>query len=216
MSTMIEAFTPELVRRVTGLSLWQLRHWDGLGVVSPSITRGDRPGEPALYSFRDLIALKVAASLRRKLRPTQMRDLIKQLERRGFDDPFVNVMFAETADGGQVVYIDPDHGALQARGREVGTKVETFGLPLRDLRSGLEQRIEAVTAREPGRVARIRGLAGSEPVIAGTRIPVSKVLSLLDAGWDDERILASFPSLTAADLRAAEAFHRGELKERTA
>jgi uncharacterized protein (DUF433 family)/DNA-binding transcriptional MerR regulator len=205
---MVEAFSQDLVTRITGLSRRQLEYWDQTDVIKPSVAESEGRGSPRLYSFRDLIELKVAAGMRRKLRPAQMRELIKQLEARGFDDPFVTVTFVETSDGRQIAYIDPKHGALSAHGREVGTVVETFGLRPKNLRTGLEKKVATVMARRPGRIAKVRGLHGGQPVIQGTRVPVSKIVALTDAGWDDSRILSAFPHLSPADVKAAQDYAR--------
>ena len=42
--------------------------------------------------------------------------------------------------------------------------------------------------------------------VAGTRIPVSVVLDCLAAGMSESEILAEYPSLTAAGIRAAASF----------
>lgn len=47
---------------------------------------------------------------------------------------------------------------------------------------------------------------GGKLCFRGTRIPVAAILEVIDAGWDDARILDEYPSLPAdavADLRAA-------------
>jgi uncharacterized protein (DUF433 family) len=44
-------------------------------------------------------------------------------------------------------------------------------------------------------------LAG-KPVVAGTRIAVELVLGLFAAGWTEADILANYPHLDAADVRA--------------
>jgi uncharacterized protein (DUF433 family) len=212
---MVEAFAQDLVSRITGLSRSQLDYWDRTDVIKPSIADYEGRGSPRLYSFRDLIKLKVAARLRRKLLPGQMRDLIRQLEARGLEEPFVTVQFAETATGRQVVYIDPEHGPLSAHGREIGTVVESFGVPLQELRTDLEQSVAAATERKAGRVAKSRGVHGGNLVIAGTRVPVAKIVALSDAGWDEARILKAFPHLRSEDITAA-LRHRGKPKARTA
>jgi DNA-binding transcriptional MerR regulator len=49
---------------LTGCTQRQLRYWDQVGLVKPSVQgTGGRPGVPRLYSFRDLVALKVVRSL---------------------------------------------------------------------------------------------------------------------------------------------------------
>ena len=60
----MEAFTSHQPSRLTGCTPRQLRYWDQIGLVRPSIQRtGGRSGVPRLYSFRDLIALRVVQSL---------------------------------------------------------------------------------------------------------------------------------------------------------
>ena len=60
----MEAFTSHQASRLTGCTPRQLRYWDQIGLVRPSIQRtGGRSGVPRLYSFRDLIALRVVQSL---------------------------------------------------------------------------------------------------------------------------------------------------------
>jgi len=45
-----------------------------------------------------------------------------------------------------------------------------------------------------------------KPVIKGTRVPVELILRRLGAGDDQDQILADYPHLTEADIRAAQAF----------
>jgi uncharacterized protein (DUF433 family) len=42
-----------------------------------------------------------------------------------------------------------------------------------------------------------------KPVIAGTRIPVSLILNLLAHGYDVERVVQAYPTLTPDDVAAA-------------
>ena len=60
----MEGFTAEQAIRFTGCTAHQLRYWDRISLVKPSVqATGGRPGVRRLYSFRDLIALKVIRSL---------------------------------------------------------------------------------------------------------------------------------------------------------
>jgi DNA-binding transcriptional MerR regulator len=60
----LEAFTAQQASRLTGCTAHQLRYWDRVGLVEPSIqTTGGRPGVRRLYSFRDLVALRVVRGL---------------------------------------------------------------------------------------------------------------------------------------------------------
>lgn len=60
----MEGFTSHQASRLTGCTRRQLRYWDEIGLIRPSVQQtGGRPGVPRLYSFRDLIALRVVRSL---------------------------------------------------------------------------------------------------------------------------------------------------------
>jgi DNA-binding transcriptional MerR regulator len=60
----VEGFTAQQATRLTGCTPHQLRYWDKVALVEPSLQRtGGRPGRRRLYSFRDLIALRVVKSL---------------------------------------------------------------------------------------------------------------------------------------------------------
>ena len=60
----MEGFTAQQASRFTGCTPRQLRYWDQVGLVRPSVQQtGGRPGVPRMYSFRDLVALKVVKSL---------------------------------------------------------------------------------------------------------------------------------------------------------
>jgi DNA-binding transcriptional MerR regulator len=60
----MEGFTAHQACKFTGCTPRQLRYWDQIGLVKPSVQQtGGRPGVPRLYSFRDLVALRVVRSL---------------------------------------------------------------------------------------------------------------------------------------------------------
>lgn len=60
----MEGFGVLQASRLTGCTPHQLRYWDQIGLVRPSIqSTGGRPGVRRLYSFRDLVALKVVKAL---------------------------------------------------------------------------------------------------------------------------------------------------------
>ncbi len=61
---MEQAFTAEQACRLSNCTHHQLRYWDRVDLIRPSIQgTGGRPGVRRLYSFRDLIALRVVRSL---------------------------------------------------------------------------------------------------------------------------------------------------------
>jgi uncharacterized protein (DUF433 family) len=50
------------------------------------------------------------------------------------------------------------------------------------------------------------GVRFGKPCVRGTRISVGDILSYLAAGMSEEDILADFPQLTQADIRASLAY----------
>ncbi|MBU1227377.1 MAG: MerR family transcriptional regulator [Actinobacteria bacterium] len=60
----MDAFTAQQACQLTGCTPHQLRYWDRVDLLRPSIqSTGGRPGKRRLYSFRDLVALRVVKSL---------------------------------------------------------------------------------------------------------------------------------------------------------
>jgi hypothetical protein len=62
---LIETFTEDRASRLTGVSVRQLRYWDRDGFFSPNLGYEDRSVPYSrLYSFRDIVSLKVLNTLR--------------------------------------------------------------------------------------------------------------------------------------------------------
>lgn len=53
------------------------------------------------------------------------------------------------------------------------------------------------------RIARDAEIAGGQPIVAGTRIPVATLVRAHQLGLDFDELLVQYPSLSAADLHAA-------------
>ena len=61
---MDDGFTAQQASQLTGCTQHQLRYWDRVDLFRPTIQgTGGRPGVRRLYSFRDLVALRVVRSL---------------------------------------------------------------------------------------------------------------------------------------------------------
>ena len=59
-----DAFTSKQACYLSGCTSHQLRYWDKVKLVSPSIQSSfGKPGVPKLYSFRDIVSLKVIKTL---------------------------------------------------------------------------------------------------------------------------------------------------------
>lgn len=197
------AFTTKDAQRLSGLSPRRLQYWDETDFIRPSVAARGGRGLPRLYSFRDLVQLRVAAQLRDRLSLQALRRLKEALD---LDAPFAEVRFALLPDD-EVVYLGPK-GHYEAA-RSPGQIVLEFAVPIREIRTSLERdATELRRRRGAGTIERRRGVMGSQPVFAGTRIRPETVMGLLADGWDEQRILDEYPDLRPADLKAARAYAR--------
>ncbi len=110
---MEQAFTADQATRLSGCTHHQLRYWDRVGLVSPSVQgSGGRPGVRRLYSFRDLVALRVVRSLLDNGMSLQrVRRAWDYLRREGgMDDHLAQVKLV--TDGQSIFRISRDEGEL--------------------------------------------------------------------------------------------------------
>jgi DNA-binding transcriptional MerR regulator/predicted RNase H-like HicB family nuclease len=56
-------FSADVARRVVGISYRQLDYWDKTGLLKPAIAQARGKGSRRIYSFEDLVELKVIAGL---------------------------------------------------------------------------------------------------------------------------------------------------------
>ncbi|MFA6133350.1 MAG: MerR family transcriptional regulator [Phycisphaerae bacterium] len=58
-----QAFSSNQAREVTGITSRQLNYWDKTGLVKPSVNSASGRGSQRLYSYKDLLALKIVKTL---------------------------------------------------------------------------------------------------------------------------------------------------------
>ncbi len=201
----IAAFTTEQTHRLTGVSEWQLRSWaaDQFFVPSLAIEEDDFP-HMRFYSFRDLVCLKVINLLRNETRiPLQeLRNVKERLAHLGED------MWARTTLyilGKRVVFDNPDTGEKE----EASSGQGVLQIPLKVVAGNMEEAVRAMRQRRENSVGKIekkRGVAQSQPVIAGTGIPVRSIQSFSKAGYSVQDIMTQYPALKEEDIRAAIAY----------
>ena len=198
--SVISGFTEAQAARLTGVSLRQLRYWADDGFFAGSLTTPELP-HLRLYSFRDLVSLKVLNQLRNKEKiPLQeLRRTKKRLSDLG------EHLWAETTlyvFGKRVVFHNPEAGRLE----EAATGQGVLQIPLKVVTGDIQKAVDAMRKRRPeaiGKIERKRGVVQNQPVIAGTRIPVSSIRAFADAGYSPEAIRKQYPSLTVDDIKAA-------------
>ncbi len=60
-----------------------------------------------------------------------------------------------------------------------------------------------------------RGILSGKPVVKGTRLSVEFLLNLLAAGWTEDQILESYPTLTRDGLNAVFAYAAESVSDET-
>lgn len=195
------AFTEEQVERLTGISVKQLRHWDRSGFFVPSMAYEDRRQAFArLYSFRDIVCLKVLNSLRNdsKVSLQHLREVKSKLSHLGDDAWSKTTLYVLNK---RVIFDNPE----TKRKEEIVSGQGILQIPLKVVAGDMRNAVEAMRKRDTSAVGKIeskRG-TGNRPVIAGTRIPVSSIKAFAEAGYSIEDIMLEYPTLDRADIEAA-------------
>lgn len=184
---------------IAGVSTRQVDYWVTTGLLHPTVEERLTPQRPIrLFDFTDLMALMTAAELRKRGTSLQhIRAIVNHLRQRGYERPLTQIQFAILH--GEVYFQFEDGSWESDRLQKQIVIHEVLDLePLRNriLQSGGRKESSI------GRAERRRGVLGSKPVIAQTRVPVETVRRYLDAGKSMEEILEAFPILRRDDVEA--------------
>lgn len=201
-SQLIAAFTDEQAARLTGISVNQLRYWDRQNFFNPSMVFGERRTPfSRLYSFRDLVSLRVINALRNEAKVSlqQLREVKERLAHLGDHLWAVTTLYVLNRN---VIFHNPE---TQAR-EEVLSGQAILEIPLKVVTGSVENAVRSLRGRDEslvGKVEQHRNIAHNQVVIAGTRIPVKSIKSFHDAGYSVAAIRKEYPTLTEQDILAA-------------
>lgn len=198
----IAAFTEEQVERLAGVSQRQLRYWAADKFFVPGLAF-EEEGMPAIrmYSFRDLVCLKVINALRNdaKIPLGHLREVKDKLAHLGDD------LWAKTTLyvlGKKVVFDNPETGGKE----EIVSRQGVLQIPLLVVSGNMEEAVKMMRRRNTasiGKVEKKRGVSHSQPVISGTRIPVKSIQAFAEAGYSIDAFIEQYPTLTKEDITAA-------------
>lgn len=201
------AYTSALTSALSGATLRQLTYWrrDAPGLaplLEPELATRPR----AIYSYQDLVALRMFVHLRERASLQQVRKAVSYLQRQHPDthmavhrlaaDPTSRTIVWLSADGDYVdVVAKPGQRGFQVVMEELFRSFETAaGRWVPDL-------------AQPSKGVEIDpGVRGGWPVIAGTRIPFNIIASLHADGVSASEIAELYPTVTAQEVRGASAF----------
>lgn len=107
-------FKTDEVARLTGLTPRQLDHWDRTGFIRPSISPARGRGSSRLYSFTDVVQLRVAKELRDAGVTLQsLRGVVERLRRyEGLENPLAETRLI--VRGGDVLVVHGGEGVSSA------------------------------------------------------------------------------------------------------
>lgn len=201
-TSLVMAFTAEQAARLTGISPGQLVAWDAEGFFAPSLGAPQRGVAHArIYTFRDLAALRVINALRNNHRCSMahLRDVKRKLTELGEREWLSTTLYVLNK---RVIFDNPTTGTRE----EIVSGQGVVPIPLASVTGDLRRDVRLLQQRDGadiGKIERRRGIAGSRPVIAGTRIPIEALQSLRNAGRSIEDILDDYPSLARQDVERA-------------
>ena len=202
----VGAFSEEQAERLTGVTRAQLRRWDRTDFFKPAFAGSSTRAFSRIYSFRDIVSLRVLNQLRNIYNVTmpELRKAAAGMTHLG-DDRWATASL--WVHRGKVVYQEP---ATEDR-YEASTAQKMLEIPLQIAISDTKEAVASMNRRDPakiGTVIRTKYVNNMVPVLAGTRVPVSAIKGYVDAGYSTKHILHEFPDLTAADVEAAIAYKR--------
>jgi uncharacterized protein (DUF433 family) len=203
MDNIVAAFSEDQAARLTGVRKGQLRYWDKSQFFSPSFG-GDavRDGFGRVYSFRDIVALKVLGLLRNK-HDVSVQHLREVKQNLADDDASAWSGVRLYAVNKRVHWVEPQTGLPQdVASKQYALQPIELDAVVNAVRSDIREIIKRDKTKV-GHIERVRSLNKSQPVIAGTRITVKAIKNFHTAGYSIAQIIAEFPDLTHQDIKAA-------------
>jgi len=201
-NVVISAFTEEQVVRLTGVSRRQLRYWATDKFFVPSINMEDEAlADLRLYSFRDLLCLKIISSIRNESKVSfpELRKTKARLSHLGDDMWTKTTLYVHRK---KVVFDNPATGQKE----EASTGQGVLEIPLKVVTGKMEEAVRTMRQRDIASVGKIEQkprIAQNRPFIAGTRIPVQNIQSFHKAGYSVPDIQKQYPSLSIEDIEVA-------------
>jgi uncharacterized protein (DUF433 family) len=198
------AYSTRMAAALSGATVGQLRTWRQDRGNGP-ILRPELAAKPALYSFRDVLALRAFAILRQDVSLQKIRKALATLKRFGEVEHLSS--YSLVAEGDSIVLVGDrgdDHATdlVKHPGQRV---IATMADILQEFapRAGV---VVPRLLRPKQHVSVDPETQGGQPVIVGTRVPFDAVAELVDDGIPPEKIADYYPGVTADAARDAVSF----------
>lgn len=208
--SLIAAFSEEHTARLTGISISQLRYWDRTDFYHPDYAETNRRmAFSRVYSFKDIVALRVLDSLRNQYScPLQhLREVSEKLSHL-VEDRWTGVRLFVVNK--RVIWIEPGTELPQS----IATGQYLVPMLLDEVVTDTRHNVAKLNFREEakqGVIDRSRFISHNAPIIAGTRITVGAIKRFSQAGYTLDQIIKEYPDLTEKDVKAALAYDDARL-----
>ena len=140
-----EGFPTPIASKLTGVSVKTLENWDTRGFLKPSVMAARGHGASRVYSFRDLVAIRIADDLRtRGIEVRNLRRVVDYLRRRKGLDLSTSDVLANTAlvtDGLDVYEVD---GTVTISALRKAGQRAVFVVPLGEVVSEIQSEARAL------------------------------------------------------------------------
>jgi uncharacterized protein (DUF433 family) len=179
----------------------QLAYWDDLGFFKPQYAADERRTPYSrIYSFKDVVGLRTLAILKKtyKCSLQHLQEVARKLESYS-KTPWADLTLYVLKR--KVNFEEPESGRV----RNVLDGQYAL-LPIRNVMEDVQrdaERLRHRAADQIGRIDKHRYVSHQAEVISGTRIRVSTIRHFINAGYSTAEILREYPSLTEADVEAA-------------
>jgi len=189
-------FGERSIEQLTGLSRQTLSRWRKEGIFQPTDDLRWAPTRFSwAYSLEDAVALRILATLRREDRVPldELRAVFARLTEMG-EAAWARRLWVMD---GRVLFDEPrnDDASTPARVIDIGAVL-----------ADVERDAAELRRRNPstyGKITRNRYVNRNQWTIAGAGVMTKSIRELVEAGYDDARILKAFPALVPADIAAA-------------
>ncbi len=147
----METFNSKMVSRIVGVSLRQIQYWDERGFIRPSVKLAEGRGTKRLYSFSDLVRLKVIKDLTDYgLSLQKIRRCLSYLRRSFPDRPQPLTSLRYLTDGEKLFVLTSDKNKIL----DVMDRQFVFSLGIGNLVRELNGEVRRITGRAGGQEAR--------------------------------------------------------------
>ncbi|WP_328915468.1 MULTISPECIES: DUF433 domain-containing protein [unclassified Streptomyces] len=195
------AYSTRMAAALSGATMGQLRSWRQDRGSGP-ILRPELTSQPALYSFRDVLALRAFAHLRSDVSLQRIRKALVTLKSFGEVEHLSS--YSLVAEGDTILLVGDDHATdlVKRPGQRV---IATMADILQEFapRPGV---VVPHLLQPKQNVSVDPETQGGQPVITGTRVPFDAVAELVEDGVPLERIGDYYPGVTAEAARDAVSF----------